>query len=325
MEKASFVYVTYIETTPEQLWKALTTDDFTKSYWFGRRVESSWKIGAPVRFYYDEGKGLDVEGKVEQYDPFTRLAYSWNSWCDEESKAAGQSHVAFELEQQGKHVKLRLIHDGFEKEVPQGIQNGWPFIMNSLKSLLEHGKPLVYPDKIVSDSGEVLYQPAQTDTSDQSSNSSKTKCPPDISARPHSLTVEHFMNAEAAALYEAWTERFDLWFAEPGALLITPEVDRPYFFYNRRDWGSHPHYGRFVELDKDKLVEMTWVTGPGGTEGAETVLRIELVPHKHGTNLRLTHSGFADEKSCEGHKQAWKEGLVILDELLKEKLAVGIG
>ena len=144
----------------------------------------------------------------------------------------------------------------------------------------------------------------------------KTSCPPDISARPLSLAVERQMKAQAAAIYEAWTEKFDCWFAEPGELLMTPEIDKPFFFYNRRDWGSHPHYGRFTELEVNHLIEMTWITGQGGTAGAETVLRIELLPNEQGTLLRLTHSGFLDEDSRDGHRDNWPEGLETLDQAL---------
>lgn len=144
----------------------------------------------------------------------------------------------------------------------------------------------------------------------------KSSCPPDLSARPHSMTVERQMKAAAPALYEAWTERFDLWFAEPGQLLMVPEVDRPFFFYNRRDWGSHAHYGRFVQLEKNRLVVMTWLTGPPGTSGNETLLRIELTPNAEGTHLRLTHSGFGDETSRQGHADNWPAGLEVLDDAL---------
>jgi uncharacterized protein YndB with AHSA1/START domain len=130
------------------------------------------------------------------------------------------------------------------------------------------------------------------------------------------MTVERLMKAAPDALYEAWTSKFDVWFAQPGDLLMWPEVDRPYFFKNRRDWGSHPHYGRFLELEKDRLVEMTWITGAGGTEGAETVVRVELIPQAGGTLLRLTHWGFADEAACRGHREAWPDGLKTLDECL---------
>ena len=144
----------------------------------------------------------------------------------------------------------------------------------------------------------------------------KSKCQPDISSRPLSMTVERLMNASPEAIYRAWTEKFDCWFAEPGDLMMVPEIDKPYFFKNRRDWGSHPHYGRFVELEPNRLVVMTWVTGKDATEGAETVVRVEITPQGKQTLVRLTHSGFADEKSRDGHLENWPEGLATLDEAL---------
>ena len=103
----------------------------------------------------------------------------------------------------------------------------------------------------------------------------RSKCEPDNSARPLTMTVERLMKADASDIYQAWTQKFDSWFAQPGELLMTPEVDKPFFFYNRKDWGRHPHYGRFLELKKDELVEMAWVTGEGGTGGAETVILLQ--------------------------------------------------
>ncbi len=146
-----------------------------------------------------------------------------------------------------------------------------------------------------------------------------TSCQPDLSTRPLSMTVERVMKAEASAIYAAWTEKFDAWFAQPGELLMTPEVDKPFFFYNRRDWGRHPHYGRFLALKKNELVQMTWVTGEGGTEGAETVIRVELFARDDGTLLRLTHSGFSSETSRDGHEENWPEGLKTLDDALSEQ------
>lgn len=64
------------------------------------------------------------------------------------------------------------------------------------------------------------------------------------------MTIEHQMKAGAEDVYKAWTERFDWWFAQPGELMMTAEIDKPFFFYNRQDWGRHAHYGRFLELEK---------------------------------------------------------------------------
>ena len=144
----------------------------------------------------------------------------------------------------------------------------------------------------------------------------RSKCEPDNSARPLTMTVERLMKAHASDIYQASTQKFDAWFAQPGELLMTPEVDKPFFFYNRKDWGRHPHYGRFLELKTDKLVEMAWVTGTGGTEGAETVIRVELSARDNGTLLRLTHSGFCHEESRKGHADNWPEALDILDQAM---------
>lgn len=142
---------------------------------------------------------------------------------------------------------------------------------------------------------------------------------PDLSARPLHTTCEHTVRARPSDVFAAWTVRFDAWFAQAGTLSMVPEPGRPYFFYNRDEWGRHPHYGRFLEVVTDELVEMTWMTGNGtaeGTEGAETILRVELVPEGDGTRVRLTHTGFVSDKSREGHAENWPLALKILEEAL---------
>ncbi|MCG8408967.1 MAG: SRPBCC domain-containing protein [Phycisphaerales bacterium] len=139
---------------------------------------------------------------------------------------------------------------------------------------------------------------------------------PDLSSRPNSMTLELRMKADAASIYNAWTRDFDLWFAETGELIMAPEVNRPFFFYNRHDWGRHAHYGRFITLEKNKLIEMTWLTGKDGTFGAETVIRIELVPQDKETVFRMTHSGFENEAAAKAHKDNWPLALEELDKKL---------
>ena len=134
------------------------------------------------------------------------------------------------------------------------------------------------------------------------------------------MTWEGYLNASPKKVYGAWTSNIDLWFAQPGALLMTPEVDKPYFFYNKNEWGRHPHYGRFLELIEYEVVEMTWMTGNGtdvGTQGAETVIRVELTPKGTGTLVHFSHLGFVNQKSLDDHKENWPLALTDLEQAIK--------
>jgi uncharacterized protein YndB with AHSA1/START domain len=145
---------------------------------------------------------------------------------------------------------------------------------------------------------------------------------PDISKRPHRLQVERVMRASADALYKAWTQQFELWFAKPGTVLMEPRVNAPFFFETEfkvetaEKAERHPHYGRFLQLEPGRLVKMSWVIGAGGTEGAETIVTVELTPEAGGTRLRLTHSGFASQAAMKQHEEAWPLVLKQQDEKL---------
>ncbi|MBW8857418.1 MAG: SRPBCC family protein [Bradyrhizobium sp.] len=143
MPKPSFVYVTYIATTIDRLYRALTSAEFTERYMFGRRVESTWEVGAPVRYIGRDG-ALSDSGTVLEADPPRRLVFTWRVEIDDALRNEGYSTVTFELEPLGGEVKLTVIHDDLREDsgVYKGISGGWPKALASLKTLLETGRPL---------------------------------------------------------------------------------------------------------------------------------------------------------------------------------------
>jgi uncharacterized protein YndB with AHSA1/START domain/DNA-binding transcriptional ArsR family regulator len=158
MSKPEFVYTTYIRTTPQQLWQALTDPAFTRRYWAGQELESDWRRGSAVTYIMPNGARIeDPDQIVLESDPYRRLAYTWHTFTPEWADAFGQpedlrasyaaeprSTATFDIEDLGEMVKLTVRHDGFDggSAVFEGISQGWPLLLAGLKSLLETGDVL---------------------------------------------------------------------------------------------------------------------------------------------------------------------------------------
>jgi len=145
MSKPEFVYVTYIETTPEKLWEALTSSEFSRQYWFGTELRTDWTIGSPFALVMD-GTTTDV-GEILEYERPRRLSYTFSHVLKDELRNERPTKVVFTIEQHGKFAKLTLTHEGFAgaSKLLDGISKGWPAIISSLKSLLETGTALAIP------------------------------------------------------------------------------------------------------------------------------------------------------------------------------------
>jgi uncharacterized protein YndB with AHSA1/START domain len=143
MADSRFVYVTYIRTTPEKLWKALIEPEFTRRFWMETWQESEWKPGASWRLMIPDGRVGD-SGEILEIEPERRLILKWRNEFVPESHAEGDSRMTWELEKQGDMVKLTVVHeiDKTGSKLIEMVSNGWPMILASLKSLLETGEPL---------------------------------------------------------------------------------------------------------------------------------------------------------------------------------------
>jgi uncharacterized protein YndB with AHSA1/START domain len=142
-EKPKFVYVIYIRTTQEKLWRALIEPEFTRQYWAGTWQESDWNAGAPWRIMIPDGRVAD-SGEIIEFDPPRRLVLTWRNEFKPELRQEGFSRLTYTLERQGDMVKLTLTHDidWPESKFIEAVSNGWPAILSSLKSLLETGESL---------------------------------------------------------------------------------------------------------------------------------------------------------------------------------------
>jgi uncharacterized protein YndB with AHSA1/START domain/DNA-binding transcriptional ArsR family regulator len=168
VDKPTFVYTTYIRTTPEQLWRALTEPAFTERYW-NITFDSDWEPGSAMRWHQRGVTITDPEQVVLEAEPYRRLSYTWHTFTEELNDALElsvdvrdrlaaepRSKVTFELEELGELVKLTVVHDDLGETTAGMISRGWPRVLSDLKTLLETGEPLPpNPEPAVAESQRV--------------------------------------------------------------------------------------------------------------------------------------------------------------------------
>ena len=143
---SSFVYVTYIRTTPERLWSALTSSEFAQQYWRGARPEAEWKLGGAWKLALPDGRVCDA-GEITAFEPAKRLGIRWRNEMMPEFKAEGWSLCTLEIERVDDTVKLTVTHS-IEREGSKfidAVSQGWPQVLSNLKSLLETGAVILGP------------------------------------------------------------------------------------------------------------------------------------------------------------------------------------
>jgi uncharacterized protein YndB with AHSA1/START domain len=141
MSRSSFIYVTFIRTTPEKLWAALTGSTFIEQYWFGMNLETDWKVGSGWKLIFPDGRIADT-GEILEFEPLRRLVLKWRNEFRPELRAEGYAQCAMDLEAQKGAVKLTINHsiERADSKFIEAVSGGWPRILSNLKSLLETGE-----------------------------------------------------------------------------------------------------------------------------------------------------------------------------------------
>ena len=142
-ETTSFVYVTYIVSTPEKVFEAIVKPEIARRYW-GHENVSDWQPGSRWEHVRaNEERTVELVGKVVEISPPSRLVITWAN-ASQAADPASHSRVTFEIEEYAEMVRLTVTHDELEagSGMAKGISNGWPVVLSSLKSFLETGRAI---------------------------------------------------------------------------------------------------------------------------------------------------------------------------------------
>ena len=142
--ESRYVYVTFIRTTPEKLWSALTDGNQMKEFWFGMHFETEWRTGAAWQMVFPDGRVADT-GEILEFEQPRRIRLKWRNEFRPELKAEGFAICTIEIEPYGNAVRLSITHtiERAESKFIQAVSGGWPKILSNLKSLLETGQVVV--------------------------------------------------------------------------------------------------------------------------------------------------------------------------------------
>jgi uncharacterized protein YndB with AHSA1/START domain/biotin operon repressor len=142
------VFETFIRTTPQRLWEAITDPRTRARFQFGAHVESDWTAGSAYRVVHDRAGGL-IEGENLEVDPPWRLVQTYHAIWDDDVAGQGTSRVTWQIEQVGDSCRLVVRHDQLDADADPHLYGGWPMILSGLKTWLETGTELTTPGSLM--------------------------------------------------------------------------------------------------------------------------------------------------------------------------------
>lgn len=236
------------------------------------------EAGETVVWTWADYGGLSLDIAVKSVEPGRKLAFDW-------SATGVETRVVVEFQPEGDGATKVTVRDGDWESDVDGIRRygeqiqGWVDMLLCLKAYLEY----------------------------EQINLRQTP------GEPCGVQTERLMTAKPAELYRKLTDQWDSWFCPPGSIRMDPAVGSPFWFdaigENKK---RYPHYGRFLRLEQDRVVELTWTNR--AIHGVETRLKFELAPEAGGTRLRVSHTGFYDQATRDAHEAAWPQVLAHLDK-----------
>ncbi|MGZ5198309.1 MAG: SRPBCC domain-containing protein [Telluria sp.] len=321
--RSTYVYVTFIRTSPEQLWEAVTQEEFIKKFWFGMSLSTNWEIGSAWALTYPDGRLADA-GYVTEYSPMDGFALSWRNEWSEELREEGFGTLRLKIEKVDDAMKLSILHEMpvLDSKLIKGVSGGWPRILSNLKSLLETGQVVL---------GDVQTKSSETP---QRKGLADYRLPTDaLWAAPRAVAdgeggtviataevaadVQRVFSALTTADVENWWGRPDFYrMANWQAELTVPghwHVD-----VHMHDGSTNYGCGEFVEIDQPHKLVMTRRFERHPLLGTrETVITFLFDASATGTRITVREEGFRGRAAAAyGNAEHWERVLAWLGDYL---------